>query len=74
MKKERTTTCDQCNRKIEGDAQHKYHALVLCEDCFLETKMTRKRKTHWQYLTSIKMEYLKPGPPEDGERGKENNQ
>jgi len=66
--KDKSTSCDQCDLKIKADELHNYHALVLCEDCFLETKMPRKRKTHWQYLTSIKTEYLKPGIPEDGEK------
>jgi hypothetical protein len=32
----------------------------LCEDCCLDLRMTRKRKTHWQYIGSIKGDYLTP--------------
>ena len=51
--------CHRCGKTIMGDAIHKMRNNVFCEDCCMEIHMTPKRKTHWQYLTSIKTEYLR---------------
>lgn len=51
--------CRKCNNQVTENGSDKLHG--LCEDCYLETKITRKRKTHWQYIRSIKTEYLMPG-------------
>jgi len=51
--------CSNCGKKIEEEDSYDHNHRVLCEDCFVEAKMTRKRKTHWQYLTSIKTDYLR---------------
>lgn len=49
--------CDRCARVCRGEARD-YRGMVCCEDCYLDVMMPRKRKTHWQYLSSIKSGYL----------------
>jgi len=50
--------CSKCGNQVTDDSLRKVNG--LCEDCYLETKLTKKRKTHWQYVKSIKTEYLMP--------------
>jgi hypothetical protein len=38
--------------------EYDHDAKVLCEDCCVDTRSLRARKTHWQYLKSIKTDYL----------------
>jgi hypothetical protein len=52
--------CSICRTEIKAGEAHIYNIKVLCEDCCLNIRMTRVRKTHWQYLKSIKTEYLIP--------------
>ena len=59
-----STRCSQCHTEIETGEEHLHHADVLCEDCWLVARMTRARKTHWQYLKSIKTDYLIPAKKE----------
>ena len=40
--------------------EYQHHGKALCEACYLEIHNTRTRKTHWQYLKSIKTDYLIP--------------
>ena len=63
------TCCTNCRKEIEtGNAYH-YHAQVLCERCCIDVRTPLVRKTHWQYLRSIKAEYLIPGKaPATGKR------
>ena len=50
--------CIKCGTKTDKDMIGQLEG--LCEDCYLETRMDKKRKTHWQYIRSIKTEYLRP--------------
>jgi recombinational DNA repair protein (RecF pathway) len=52
------TRCSQCHAEVETGEAHLHHAKVLCEECWMEVRATPTRKTHWQYLQSIKTEYL----------------
>jgi len=48
-----------------------------CEDCAMEVRKAGGRKTHWQYLKSIKTDYLRPGSriaPEKTRRPKKTEQ
>jgi hypothetical protein len=55
------TFCSNCHKTIKkGEAYH-YHISVLCEDCLIDTYTPYVRKTHWQYLGSIKADYLRVG-------------
>jgi hypothetical protein len=38
----------------------------LCDDCRMERLLRPRRKTHWQYLNSIKGEYLIDPAPREG--------
>jgi hypothetical protein len=55
--------CQSCNLKMQTDEAHEYHGKTMCEDCFIDIKMRPKRLPHWQYLRSIKSDYLQPGRP-----------
>lgn len=52
--------CERCRRQIPADDVYLNKSMRLCEDCCLDLRMTRKRKTHWQYIGSIKGDYLTP--------------
>ena len=49
------------HKKIETGEEYHYNSKVLCEECCFDIRTPRVRKTHWQYLGSIKTEYLIPG-------------
>ena len=53
--------CDQCAKPVRNGEDRKHNSKYLCEDCTLYIRMSRPRKTHWQYLGSIKNDYLLPG-------------
>jgi DNA-directed RNA polymerase subunit RPC12/RpoP len=50
--------CSKCNTEILAGEEYTHQSNVLCEDCFLDIRTPRVRKTHWQYLRSKKTEYL----------------
>ncbi len=53
--------CSICHTKIKIGEEYNHHSKILCEDCCMDRCAQRVRKTHWQYLRSIKTEYLIPG-------------
>ena len=53
--------CNICHKKIPAEKAFDYDSKNLCEDCCMELRTPRVRKTHWQYLSSIKADYLIPG-------------
>jgi hypothetical protein len=53
--------CYSCGKKIQEGEEYHFNSKVLCEECCVEIRTPRVRKTHWQYLGSIKEEYLIPG-------------
>jgi len=55
------TKCSKCKTKIQVGKEYNDHSKILCEDCYVDVRMPRVRKTHWQYLKSIKTEYLRSG-------------
>ena len=50
--------CAVCQKEIEFDEAYHHQSKMLCEDCCLDARSSRSRKTHWQYIKSIKTEYL----------------
>lgn len=52
--------CGQCGKSIEDDEERNHNSILLCEDCYLDIRLTRRRKTHWQYIKSVKNDYLRP--------------
>jgi len=55
------TFCSNCHKKIKKQEAYHYHSNALCEDCVIDTYTPYVRKTHWQYLGSIKADYLRGG-------------
>ncbi len=53
--------CGVCRAEIKAGDEFDHRSEVLCEDCYMDIRSTRIRKTHWRYLGSIKNEYLIPG-------------
>lgn len=58
--KKMLTKCNKCKTEIKAGEEYNHHLKVLCEDCCIDIRTSRVRKTHWQYLGSIKTEYLIP--------------
>ena len=52
--------CTRCYKNIKAGEDRNHLSKVLCEDCYLDVRTVATRKTHWQYLRSIKTEYLIP--------------
>ncbi|MCP4105598.1 MAG: hypothetical protein GY749_08685 [Desulfobacteraceae bacterium] len=46
--------CSKCQKEIKAGDEYNHHLKKLCEDCYADICMPRVRKTHWQYLKSIK--------------------
>ena len=59
--------CANCAQPLTGSI-YDFHGENLCEDCYLLALMRPKRKTHWQYISSIKGEYLQPAAPEKADQ------
>ena len=59
--KKMLTKCSKCKTEIQVGQEFNDHSKILCEDCYVDIGMPRARKTHWQYLGSIKTEYLRKG-------------
>lgn len=53
--------CGRCHADLVPDEVYRVGNDLLCESCCLDRRITRPRKTHWQYISSIKRDYLKPG-------------
>lgn len=53
--------CHYCGNTIEKGKEYHHRFKIWCENCCLQIRTPRIRKTHWQYLKSIKTEYLIPG-------------
>ena len=58
--------CSECNSIIKLGEQYRYLSTILCENCYLDKRTSHVRKTHWQYLKSIKTDYLRPGKMSKG--------
>jgi len=58
------TFCSNCHKKVKKGKEYHYHIKVLCEDCCIDMHTSPVRKTHWQYLGSIKADYLRFGRTE----------
>ena len=58
---QKTIKCYKCLKTIKNCESFSCKDKLFCEDCAMEIRMHRSRKTHWQYLRSIKVEYLIPG-------------
>ena len=52
--------CTTCHKPLEPDNTYAYLSKALCEDCCMDARTPGVRKTHWQYIGSIKADYLIP--------------
>jgi predicted amidophosphoribosyltransferase len=55
------TLCSKCHKKISIGEEYHYNTKIFCENCCMDMQTVRTRKTHWQYIGSIKGDYLIPG-------------
>ena len=51
--------CVKCHKLIKAGDEFRHRSDMLCEDCYIDARMDRNRKTHWQYLSCIKTQYLR---------------
>ena len=51
---------DRNDHPLSNSEKAIHHLKVLCEDCCIDIRTPRVRKTHWQYLGSIITDYLIP--------------
>lgn len=51
--------CAKCQKPIMAGDAYRLGSKTLCEDCYISARMTRTRKTHWQYLSCFKTQYLR---------------
>ncbi|KMY66074.1 hypothetical protein AAU61_19165 [Desulfocarbo indianensis] len=56
--------CARCGKVISPGDGYRRGRETLCGDCCMDLRMTRPRKTHWQYLSCIRSQYLRR--PEEG--------
>lgn len=57
--------CAACGRPAPAGEGREHLGRWLCEDCYVQARIDRTRKTHWQYLGAIKTEYLQEPGGED---------
>ncbi len=57
--------CSFCRTRLNEKEAYAFRKNILCETCCMTIRMPRIRKTHWQYLTSIKQDYLRPAKTEN---------
>ena len=50
--------CKNCQIQITPDKEYMHESNFFCEDCCIDIRIQRQRKTHWQYIKSVKTEYL----------------
>ena len=65
--------CYRCGKQIEPGQEYRHESQTLCLECCMELRMPLKRKTHWQYLTAIRSQYLQPGPEKTASNCKSEN-
>jgi len=53
--------CSHCSKAIQPGDAYFHNENILCEDCSLDLRTPLAHKTHWQYLGSIRTDYLVPG-------------
>ena len=53
--------CGTCGKLIEPENTFIHQSKFFCEECCIDIRTPHARKTHWQYLGSIKADYLIPG-------------
>lgn len=57
--------CSICGERVMASNCYKNKEKNICEDCYIETRINRSRKTHWHYIKSVKADYLVPSKTEN---------
>jgi len=57
--------CSICGERITTSNYYQNKEEIMCEECYLEARVDRGRKTHWQYIKSVKNDYLVPSKAKD---------
>lgn len=52
--------CCNCHVGIAPGKEYIHQSEIFCGDCAMDIRTPRVRKTHWQYIGSIKTKYLIP--------------
>lgn len=52
-------TCSRCQRQLRRHQIYTHNGRCYCEACCLAIRIQRPRKTHWQYIRSVKSDYLR---------------
>jgi len=68
-KQEQNVDCARCRTRIKINDVCFHQDRPLCADCAVEIRMKRSRKTHWQYIKSVKSDYLSPARRPDSKKG-----
>ncbi|CAB5111666.1 hypothetical protein D3OALGA1CA_5732 [Olavius algarvensis associated proteobacterium Delta 3] len=55
----RMIPCAGCLKPVEAEDAYRHRDRQWCADCAMKSRTPRVRKTHWQYLKSIKSDYLR---------------
>ena len=53
--------CGRCGRECGGPGEapgYVHRESLYCENCYFDLMAPRTRKTHWQYISSIKSDYI----------------
>jgi len=59
MLKDDTVRCEGCGAPRQRQAIYRHRNRMLCEDCCLDARLSPARKTHWQYIGSVKTDCLR---------------
>lgn len=54
--------CNNCGISLTPEKEFIFNDRTLCEDCCMEERIPYARKPAWQYIRSVKSEYLIPSP------------
>lgn len=66
MESKQALICAGCRKELKAGEGYTLGSETFCAACCMEARTTRARKTHWQYLRSIKNEYLRPSESNAG--------
>ena len=62
--------CYRCGKQIKAGQEYCHDSKALCVECCMDVHMPLKRKTHWQYLSAIRSQYLQPEPNHPSKYGR----
>lgn len=51
--------CAKCGATLVNGSGYRHFSDTLCEECYIDARTPRTRKTHWQYIGSVKGQYFR---------------